>query len=348
MGALMDTSITMQLPNKREEDWRWSDVAGYVKADALGLQTSASPEFILPEGVSLYRQDLPPKDSRLGAMAAQYGGDAYVINVPEGMTPAKPLILKDFSPGHSRIKVILGSGAQLSVIENYDSAQSGFSNIEISYELSASARLSRLVNQFDEGDATKIVTAYINAWKDAELSQHILGFGGGLVRLETRIALLAGQARLNMKSAYLLGEARHLDLTSYVDCNGPSTQMRQSARGVVTDHATGVFQGKIHVRRPAQHTDAEMRHDALILSDTAQVQAKPALEIYADDVACAHGNTIGALDANTLFYMRQRGLPEAQARAILTEAFVAKEFGDLPDGLRDDAMLRIRSWLEAH
>jgi Fe-S cluster assembly protein SufD len=91
-----------------------------------------------------------------------------------------------------------------------------------------------------------------------------------------------------------------------------------------------------------------MRHDALMLSDTAEIRAKPELEIYADDVACAHGNTIGALDESALFYMRQRGIPLAEARALLTEAFVAEVFDDLEDeALRESLLDKVRDWLKA-
>jgi len=116
----------------------------------------------------------------------------------------------------------------------------------------------------------------------------------------------------------------------------------------MTDKSRGVFQGKFHVRRPAQHTDAEMRHDALMLSDTSEIRSKPELEIYADDVACAHGNTIGQLDESALFYMRQRGIPLGEARALLTEAFVADVFDDLGDeDLRESLLGKIRAWLGA-
>lgn len=138
-------------------------------------------------------------------------------------------------------------------------------------------------------------------------------------------------------------------MTSYIDLSAPDALIRQSVKGVVADKARGVFQGKFHVRRPAQHTDAEMRHDALMLSDSAEIRSKPELEIYADDVACAHGNTLGALDEQALFYMRQRGIPIKQARTLLTEAFVVDVFDDMKDeALRESMRTKIRAWLEVN
>jgi Fe-S cluster assembly protein SufD len=114
-------------------------------------------------------------------------------------------------------------------------------------------------------------------------------------------------------------------------------------KGVVTDQARGVFQGRITVNPGADRTDARMGHHALILDDRAEIDAKPELLIFADDVACAHGNTIGALDDDALFYARQRGIPQAEARALLTAAFI----GEVTDRISDDAVRDVvRSWTE--
>jgi Fe-S cluster assembly protein SufD len=115
----------------------------------------------------------------------------------------------------------------------------------------------------------------------------------------------------------------------------------QLTKGVVRDQARGVFQGRIVVAEGADHTDARMGHHALILSDRAEVDAKPELEIYADDVSCAHGNTVGALDEDALFYARQRGIPEDEAKALLTEAFIGEVIDRIEhEGARDI----VRAW----
>ena len=185
------------------------------------------------------------------------------------------------------------------------------------------------------------VRAHVTLWADATFEQTQLTFGGAFTRLETRLACM-GAANVEMSGAYLLDGTRHADITNHIDFAVPGSTVRDAVAGVVSDKARGVFQGKFHVRRPAQQTDAEMRHDALMLSDTAKINAKPELEIYADDVECAHGNTIGQLDENALFYMRQSGIPDGQARAMLLEAFIAARLGD------DETMLAsVREWLEA-
>jgi len=151
-------------------------------------------------------------------------------------------------------------------------------------------------------------------------------------------------AAVRLDSAYILSGQRHADLTTAVDHLGVDGSTSQMTKGVVDDQARGVFQGRIVVKEGADRTDARMRHDALILSDRAEVDAKPELEIYADDVQCAHGNTVGALDEEALFYARQRGLTDAEARALLTAAFI----GEAVDRIEDDQARTVaQGWIAA-
>ncbi len=146
---------------------------------------------------------------------------------------------------------------------------------------------------------------------------------------------------LRLDGVYLLAGKRHADLTTVVTHAGIDGATGQLTKGVVRDQARGIFQGKIIVAEGADHTDARMGHHALVLSDRAEVDAKPELEIYADDVACAHGNTVGALDDDALFYARQRGIPELEARALLTEAFI----GEVIDRIEHEAARDVaRAW----
>ena len=146
-----------------------------------------------------------------------------------------------------------------------------------------------------------------------------------------------------MDGIYLLDGPCHADLTTAVSHESEGGSTTQLTKGAVRGAARAVFQGRIIVARGADQTDARMGHHGLILSERAEIDAKPELEIYADDVACAHGNTVGALDEEALFYARSRGIPEAQARAMLTQAFVGEVVDRIEhDGARDVA----RAWVE--
>ena len=147
-----------------------------------------------------------------------------------------------------------------------------------------------------------------------------------------------------MDGVYLLRDKRHADITTHTDHAGPGGESEQLIKGVVADQARGVFQGRIVVARGADGTAAHMAHRALVLSDRAEVDAKPELEIYADDVVCNHGNAIGALDPQAMFYARQRGLSETLARALLIEAFL----GQVVDRIADEPAREVaRAWLAA-
>jgi Fe-S cluster assembly protein SufD len=134
-----------------------------------------------------------------------------------------------------------------------------------------------------------------------------------------------------MNGAQLLRDGQHADTTTALDHAAPDCASRQTYKSVLQGKSRGVFQGRIHVHQVAQRTDGYQMNQALLLSPEADIDSKPQLEIYADDVKCSHGATVGALDAEQLFYLRARGIPEAQARQLLIEAFLQ----DAVDGVTD-------------
>jgi Fe-S cluster assembly protein SufD len=336
------------LPTRRDEAWKWTDVRARVKDEQKGLSATGLPKFTLPEGVSVREAETDDldTDNPMASLARRFGGKVWTVDVPKGFVSKEPIVVEGLNRGHVRLRINIGKGADVSLVEHYAADAGAFCNADITLHLSKGAALSRVQIQTDPADAVRVATTHITTWGHTKLTQHALGFGASLARFETRVAVMGKNCDLTANGAYLLNDKRHIDMTSHIDLAVPNTLVRQSVKGVVTGKSRGVFQGKFHVRRPAQHTDAEMRHDALMLSDSAEVRAKPELEIYADDVACAHGNTIGQLDESALFYMRQRGIPLAEARALLTEAFIGEVFDDLVDEeLRESLLGKIRDWL---
>jgi Fe-S cluster assembly protein SufD len=339
-----EEKLGSSLPHRRMEAWKWTDVRRHVKVVPQGLSAACNPTITCPSEIVVSTEGVLPSETVMGKFAANFAHNATVITVPAGFQSGTAVTLSNMNSGHARIIFKVGIGACLDVIESHDSNEASFVNIDMRFELAQGATLTRTISHDDCDTTTRIVTAQINAWADVEITQHILSFGAALARFETRIASLGENLKADIQGAYLLNDKRHCDMTSYIDLAAQNAYIRQGVKGVVTDKARGVFQGKFHVRRPAQGTDAQMRHDAIMLSDTCEVRAKPELEIYADDVACAHGNTVGALDESALFYMRSRGIPKAQARALLTQAFVADAFAGMSDS--EDFMTRISAWLE--
>ena len=342
------THMPLNLPTRRDEAWKWTDVSRANSDDLRGRDSAAPLQIFVPEGVTVTRVDAVPaaNDATMEKLATQYAGQVWNIEVPAGYAAENPIQIEGLTHGHAQISLTLGKGARVQLVEHYDGQANGFANSHMNVKLADSAVLDRVIVQTDPDSCVRIATTHVTAWGNAELIQHALSFGSKLTRLETRLAGMGKAVKATMNGAYLIDGSRHCDMTSYVDLSCPDGFIRQSVKGVTADKSRGVFQGKFHVRRPAQHTDAEMRHDAIMLSDTSEIRSKPELEIYADDVACAHGNTIGALDENALFYMRQRGIPLAEARALLTEAFLASVFDTLEDEVMRESLLeKLREWL---
>jgi Fe-S cluster assembly protein SufD len=324
-------------PTRRAEDWKWSDLRRYLR--------EAPPPS-------------PPAEVEPGGPFAALGGrEIAFVNGREAsgaseteavVTGAEVMRLRFVShasgTGHqARVRLHLDTGADLLLLESCEGEGSAYvANAALKITLDAGSRLTRLVLLDDTADAISLTSASVELGAGASFSQTVLLSGARLQRHETRVAHAGEGASARLDGLYVLGGERHGDLTTVVDHTGPGGETKQLTKGVAADRARGVFQGRIVVEHGADRTDARMGHHALILSDRAEVDAKPELEIYADDVACAHGNSIGALDENVLFYAMARGLPESEARALLTEAFLGEVIDRIEhEGARDIA----RAWL---
>jgi len=371
-----DAFAATGLPHRRMEAWKWTDFKSALKSvEAAAHSSQCMPlpnksqaviEFAggkvtlpddLPDGVQLHQREdaqaLGDAESvPLGAMTAALSGrvgglDTLIIEVT-GETP-QPLHIvtrgdRD-ETNFARVAVIVRPGASLDLVESHVGG-AGFSSFLIEIGMQDGGEVRRTVLQRGSIDEAQAITAIINLGDKSEYTQTALAFGAKVARLETRLTHRESGSHATLNGAYLCAKGFHADFTSHVLHGAPSSITRQVTKGAVLNGGTGVFQGKFFVpQTTGQHTDADMQHQALLLEDGAEVFAKPELEIYADDVECAHGNTSGALDQNQLFYMRQRGIPEAQARALLTEAFVAEALEEASEGVRDALIDAARSFL---
>jgi Fe-S cluster assembly protein SufD len=287
--ALLSRDET-RLPGRRDEDWRWTDLRGTLRplpvvSDAVQSLAART----VPEGVQL-RQFAAPVTA---------GTADASLSVPAGET----LVLLDV--------IAAGEGAYAR-------------DLALPITLGEGATLHRLVLASDSAEAVSVSLSTVTLAPGARLNQTVLATGGKRQRIATTVLHPGAGAHARLDGAYLLAGARHSDQTTILDHQGPGGTSEQLIRGVATDEARAVFQGRITVAEGADGTDARLKHNALLLSDRAEIDAKPELEIYADDVACAHGNTVGALDAEALFYAMSRGIPEAEARLMLVEAFIGE------------------------
>jgi Fe-S cluster assembly protein SufD len=204
----------------------------------------------------------------------------------------------------------------------------------------------RLMN--DAADATNISSGLVTVGAKSKVNFFGLTSGGRVSRYQGFVTLAGEGSELSVNGVNLLKDAQHGDMTLVVDHAVPNCTSREVFRAVVDDRAHSVFQGKIIVRPDAQKTDGKMMTRALLLSDDAEADNKPELEIFADDVTCGHGAAIGALDESLLFYLRARGLSEKEAQALLIQAFVGEAIESIADdGLRDAVVAIAERWLAA-
>lgn len=322
-----------ELPGKRDEDWRWTDLRGLIRE--------------APEPSRPYSGDLPAGPfAGLAAeevVIANGEGGAHVDVLPAQTRRLALRFVSQGDGGHAaRASIAVEAGGTLVLLESYEGQGGYLGHAGLAISVGTGATLERIVLADDSGDGVTVSQAEVHLEPGARFVQTVLTSGARRQRLETHVRHPGGHAELRLDGVYLLSGKRHADLTTVVTHEGLDGATTQLAKGVVRDQARGVFQGRIVVAEGADRTDARMGHHALILSDRAEVDAKPELEIYADDVACAHGNTVGALDDEALFYARQRGIPEAEARALLTEAFV----GEVIERIGDEAARDVaRAWV---
>jgi Fe-S cluster assembly protein SufD len=329
--AIRDRDVSA-LPGKRDEDWRWTDLRGLIRI----LPPPSEP---YPGDVGGGPFDALADEARV--IVNGRGAEPIAIAAGSKATVALRFVSRGEGVHVARLEVMVGAGATLRLLESYESDAGSLSQAALTITLAKGASVERIVLAQDAADAVSVSQAKVTLADRAAFSQTLVTSGARRQRLETQVQHPGGHASLRLDGVYLLADKRHADQTTVVTHAGTDGTTAQLTKGVVRDQARGVFQGRIVVTEGADRTDARMGHHALILSDRAEVDAKPELEIYADDVACAHGNTVGALDEDALFYARQRGMPEADARALLTEAFIGEVIDRIEhDGARDV----VRAW----
>lgn len=246
-----------------------------------------------------------------------------------------------------RLRIILEEGAQATVVERHTGQGAYWKNMSTEIVLGASARLDHVRVQEDSIEAVQTNMVHITMEKDAYLNSFSLNLGGKMTRHDIHAVLNGSNIECALNGVNVLKDKQHGDTTIIVEHAAPHCISNQFYRTILDDAARGVFQGKVHVHREAQKTDGYQLANTILLSPKAEMDTKPELEIYADDVKCSHGTTTGALDDEPLFYLRSRGLSAAQARMLLMQAFVDEPIEKIADeALRMEMMEKAELWLK--
>ena len=315
----IDLRDVSTFPTRRDEAWRRSDLRRALGGDPVLL---AAPRIAPPSAGGPFAAVVAEETVFTNGRLVRGGA---LARLTLGAIPHRLRFVTDAEEGgwQAGVDVVVPAGVSATLLETYEGRGGYVGSAVLSFTLQPGASLERIVLLDEPAEAVSISASAVALGAGARFAQTVVFTGAKLQRHETHLVHPGQDAAVRLDGLYLMGGARHGDLTTVVthEGGGGTSQM---CKGVVSDHARAVFQGQIVVRPGADGTDARMRHDALILSDTAEVDAKPELEIYADDVQCAHGNTVGALDEEALFYIASRGVPPARAKALLMQGFIGE------------------------
>jgi Fe-S cluster assembly protein SufD len=295
-------------------------------------------------------------DGAMISLNAAMATDGVLIGVAQATALAKPIHIvhvatRSSAASYTRSFLEVGNAARVTLLESFvaaDGANAYQTNDALTVRLGENVELQHVRLMTEANDAVNISTAILTIGSKARLNTFNMTSGAGVSRYQGYLTFAGEGAEVSANGVNLLGGRQHGDTTLFLDHAVPDCRSREVFRSVVDDRAHSVFQGRIMVRPDAQKTDAKMMTRALLLSDEAEADNKPELEIFADDVTCGHGATTGALDEDLLFYLRARGLSEKEAQSLLIQAFVGEAIESIgSDALRELAILAAQRWLSA-
>lgn len=239
---------------------------------------------------------------------------------------------------HPRILMQVGANSQAAVVERYVAVDDAayFNNAVVEIALGANASLAHYRLQEEGAKAFHIGGVHVRQARDSRYTAHGITLGNAVLRNDIDVQLADTGTHCDLRGLYLVTGRQHVDIHTRIDHLQPCGTSNEFYKGILDGHGRGVFNGKVIVHPDAQKTDARQANKNLLLSDNAEADTKPELEIYADDVKCSHGATVGQLDAGAVFYLQSRGVDEATARQLLTHAFAAEILDEIKlDGLRN-------------
>jgi Fe-S cluster assembly protein SufD len=325
--AAIDAQQMVFVNGAYREDLSKNDTENAINVGSLA-EALSSPEaaaHLSAEG----RDDDP-----VLALNAAYATDGAVVRIADGTKLDKPLLLLFARAGvepcfaAARNVVRVGNGADVTLIEAFvtlpGASQGGQENMATKVSVGEGASVAHVKCTIDSVNGTHLANWLVDLGARATYHGFHFTTGCKLVRNQVGVTFKGEHAQIDISGTFLVRDSQHVDTTLVVDHAVPHGTSRELFKGVLEDQGRGVFQGKVIVQPNAQKTDGKQMAQVLMLSPDAEFDSKPELEIYADDVVCGHGSTSADLDEELLFYCRSRGIPEAQARALLIESFIGE------------------------
>jgi Fe-S cluster assembly protein SufD len=314
-----------------------------VRVSSLQAILAADPGAVEP-----YLARFASSSQAFTALNTGFLADGVFVAIPAGTIVEEPISLifvstapKAVSVSHPRVLIVAGEQSQGRLVEAYvgPSGHDYFTNAVTEVALGSGAVVDHYKLQRESLTACHVGAMYVHGARNSAFSSHSIAFGGRLVRNDVFAVLDGEGGTATLNGLYVADGARLIDNHTTIDHAKPHCDSHELYKGILSDHSRAVFNGKIIVRPDAQKTDAKQTNKALLLSDDAQINTKPQLEIFANDVKCTHGAAVGQLDEDAIFYLQSRGLDRRQARDMLIQAFA----GDVLSRIR---IGRLRTSLE--
>jgi len=294
----------------------------------------------LPAGLSINALNTiavatKPKHHLFGTLSDALASDTLTIEVAQNSSITTPIRLilngQDGVEQHARLKVNVASGATFEIIEHLGSAGQGLTSLFSEFEVADDALLKHYRIELGAAEHFNVGGLHIRLNNRSKLDSHIYAQGSAIGRLDADIEHAGEHAFAKMNAIYLLKDREHFDLHTVIEHANPNGTSEENVRGIVTDKSKAVFNGRIHIHRDAQKTLAELNNRNLMLSREAEINTKPELEIYADDVRCAHGATVAETDEKSLYYLTSRGISKKDAQIMLNFGFINELVEQMPN-----------------
>ena len=314
-------------------------------------ETAAAPQGTVVSSLSAALADQPAliKDhlgqlssgdnACFAALNSAFIRDGAFVHVPRGVVVERPIHLLFISTGsssptasHPRNLIIAQRDSQATIIESYVGLNDGvyLTNAVTEVSVAENAVVDHCKLQQESAHGYHVATTQVRQQRASRFSSHYFSLGGQLVRNEVNVTLDDEGCECTLNGLYIAAGDQHMDSRTRIDHTKPHCTSHELYKGILDERAKGVFSGKIYVHPDAQKTDAKQSNRVLLLSDDAVIDTKPQLEIYADDVKCTHGATVGQIDETAMYYLRSRGIPENLARSLLVYAFANEIASELP------------------
>lgn len=327
------------VPHRRIEDWKYSDLKTAIDGandDATLVCRIDNPDDVevheftdgadAPDWVEAHFGTLSRNAMASSSLAHARRG--FALRVRAEKTP-EDVVVRFAGEGSGRLLIVLEAGAALTLRETVTA--NAFSNIGVEIVIGANARFTHIRMAPNDGEAIQVEEYAVRIERDGAYRAHLFSGGAKLSRAEFQIALAGTNASAHLSGVSVLGDTAHADVTTHITHAVAHTTSTQLFKKIAGGKSRAIYQGRITVAEGADKSDSRQTAKALLMGERAEADLKPELEIFADDVKCAHGAAVGDLDAHSLFYLRARGIPEAEARNMLVRAFLEEAVDEIAD-----------------